>query len=218
LQFEFRKDLIMAGALLYQSRQSWRVGAAFGAAALIHFAAVALASIHRHEQAGELSPRDDGFPPIDLVTEFATDKSPPPPDVAALPLTPNPIDESFPDERPSPPPIRRQDHRLVAPTANVRTGTAGSLTLPAAKVLALSAPRPEYPYEARRQKITGDGIVAMTVDPVTGSVTDVAMWKSTGSLVLDNAAVTAFRRWRFKPGAVSRVKSPITFTMTGAAY
>ena len=33
---------------------------------------------------------------------------------------------------------------------------------------------PEYPYEARRQKMTGEGIVAMTVDPVTGHVRTVS--------------------------------------------
>jgi outer membrane biosynthesis protein TonB len=44
------------------------------------------------------------------------------------------------------------------------------------------------------------------------------MWQGTGSLVLDNATVAAFKRWRFKPGTVSRVKSPVTYTMTGAAY
>jgi protein TonB len=87
-----------------------------------------------------------------------------------------------------------------------------------AKVVALSAPRPEYPYEARRQRITGSGIVAMTVDSATGRVTEVSMWQSTGNPYLDNAAITGFRRWRFKPGTTFRIKSPITYTLTGAAY
>ena len=66
--------------------------------------------------------------------------------------------------------------------------------------------------------MTGNGIVIMTIDFVSGRVTDVMMEESTGSLVLDNAAMTGFRRWRFKPGTVSKVKSPITFTLTGAQY
>ena len=66
--------------------------------------------------------------------------------------------------------------------------------------------------------MTGNGIVIMTIDFVTGRVTDVMMEESTGSFVLDNAAMTGFRRWRFQPGTVSKVKSPITFTMTGAQY
>jgi protein TonB len=95
---------------------------------------------------------------------------------------------------------------------------AGASTWPSAKVLALSAPRPEYPYEARRQRITGEGVVAMTVDPATGHVSSVSMSKSTGSPFLDNAALAGFRRWRFKPGTVSSVRCPITFTLTGASY
>ena len=84
--------------------------------------------------------------------------------------------------------------------------------------MALSGPHPVYPYEARRQKITGSGVAMMTVDPVSGNVTDVMMQESTGSPVLDNAAVSAFRRWRFKAGTGPRVRSPITFTLTGAQY
>jgi protein TonB len=85
-------------------------------------------------------------------------------------------------------------------------------------VFAVSAPRPEYPYEARRQKITGDGLVVMTVDPVTGSVTSVSISKTTGSPFLDNAALAGFKRWRFKPGTISSVTCPVTFTLTGATY
>jgi TonB family protein len=87
-----------------------------------------------------------------------------------------------------------------------------------AKVLAVNAPRPEYPYEARRQKITGDGLVVMTVDPADGNVTSVSMSKTTGSPFLDNAAIAGFKRWRFKPGTVSSVTCPVTFTLTGASY
>jgi TonB family protein len=133
--------------------------------------------------------------------------------------TPPQIDDSFPDERPTPPPIRRQTTKPIAPLVKPRNNrTAGSLTLSSAKVLALSAPRPEYPYEARRHRITGTGIVVMTVDPVSGNVSSVSMSKRTGSPFLDNAAMTAFRRWRFKAGTVSSVTCPVTFTLTGASY
>lgn len=209
----------MAGPLLYQSSQRWRIGAAFGAAALIHLAAIALAGIHQHEQAGELPPGDDGFPSIELVPEAPTDDPTPAPDVVDAPPISNPTDESFPVERPTPLPIRQHTTRLITPIVKMKNGvTSGSLSLSSARVVALLAPRPEYPYEARRQRITGSGIVVMTVDPVSGNVTNVAMEQGTGSSVLDNATVAAFRRWRFKPGTVSRIKSPITFTMTGAQY
>lgn len=208
----------MTRALLYQPGPRWRIGAALGAAALIHFAAIALASIHQHEQTSDLPPGDDSFPPITLESESPTDNPTPPPDVVDPP-TPSPTDESLvPEERPTPAPVRRQTTRLTTPIVNARSTTIGSTSLSSARVSALSAPRLEYPYEARRQRITGSGTVAMTVDPVNGNVTSVAMETSTGSPVLDNAAITGFRRWRFKPGTVSRVKSPITYTLTGAAY
>lgn len=41
------------------------------------------------------------------------------------------------------------------------------------------------------------------------------MAPSTGNAILDRAAIDAFRKWRFKPGTVSHVRSPITFTMMG---
>jgi TonB family protein len=90
--------------------------------------------------------------------------------------------------------------------------------VPSGKVFAIIAPRPEYPYEARRQKVTGEGIVVMTVDPLTGIVTSVSMSKTTGSTFLDNAAVAGFKRWRFKPGTISSVTCPVTFTLSGASY
>jgi TonB family protein len=143
---------------------------------------------------------------------------PKPEDPEPLP-TPAQTDESFPDERPTPPPIWRQTTKPIAPL--VRPGdnrTAGSMPLSSAKVLALNAPRPEYPYEARRQRVTGTGIVVMTIDPLSGNVSSVSMSKSTGSPFLDNAALAGFRRWRFKPGTVSSVTCPVTFTLTGASY
>ena len=88
----------------------------------------------------------------------------------------------------------------------------------AVKVTALHAPRPDYPYEARRQHATGSGIAILNVDPATGYVVSVEMRQSTGNKLLDAATVSAFRRWRFKPGTVSIVRTPITFTLMGIQY
>jgi TonB family protein len=199
-------------ALLYQPGQRWRVGVAFGAAALIHFAAIALASLHRSEETGG-PPFTDTFTDVSLEPPSTlADPTPEPPD----PLrTPPQTDKLFLEEKSTPPPMRQQASKSFTPIGNARNG---SLTLSSAKVLAISAPRPEYPYEARRQRITGDGMVAISVDPVTGNVRDVSMSKSTGSPFLDHAALTGFRRWRFKPGTISTVTCPVTFTLTGASY
>jgi hypothetical protein len=40
------------------------------------------------------------------------------------------------------------------------------------------APRPVYPYEARRQRVTGSGVALLTVDQTSGTVTDVGWRKA----------------------------------------
>lgn len=81
---------------------------------------------------------------------------------------------------------------------------------------AIYAPKPDYPEEARAQRLTGSGIAVLEVDISTGKVKRVEMVESTGHDLLDRGCVTAFRAWRFKPGTVARAKIPITFTIGGA--
>ena len=83
------------------------------------------------------------------------------------------------------------------------------------KALAIYAPKPQYPLDARAQRIAGSGVAVLAVDPDTGVVKKAEMAASTGSSILDNAALDAFRRWKFAPGTVSKVNIPITFTMRG---
>jgi hypothetical protein len=59
--------------MLYQPSRKWRIRAAFAAAALIHFAAIALANVHQHDQAKEPPSGDDAFPPIEITTGLPTD-------------------------------------------------------------------------------------------------------------------------------------------------
>ena len=82
--------------------------------------------------------------------------------------------------------------------------------------LAIYAPRPQYPYEARARRIAGAGEAVLAVDLNMGVVTKAEMARSTGSPILDNAALAAFRQWQFKPGTVWKVRIPITFTMRGS--
>ena len=63
--------------------------------------------------------------------------------------------------------------------------------------MTLFAPRPEYPYDARRQKVTGSGVALITVDSVSGSVINVSMVQSAGNPLLDRR----FHR-RFKSLAI----------------
>jgi TonB family protein len=205
----------MTAALLYQPRPRWQFGAALGAAIVIHLTALTFANNHSPVPAS--GPGVDGEPPTltfeppDPIPDLSKDLSDPLP-------SPPPPNEVFLEERSTPPPVRKQTNKFTPFVRSYTNANPRSLNLSAAKILAVSAPSPEYPYEARRQKITGQGVVFMAVDPVTGNVTSVSISKSTGSPFLDNAAVAGFKRWRFKPGTVSSITCPIIFTLMGAAY
>jgi len=171
----------------------------------------------------------DLAPSLDQIAEVTFEVSAPEPiepivpDEEPLPIDapPAPVEPpEFVEEAADLPPKRTNANRTVAPIARPRPAGApgGTMSMSSAKAVAISAPRPEYPYEARRARITGSGVAVMTVNPSSGAVTNVVMAQSTGSAVLDNAATSAFRRWRFKPGAVTKVRTPITFTMTGAQF
>jgi protein TonB len=92
-----------------------------------------------------------------------------------------------------------------------RFPVADLMSMSAAKVVAVSAPVPEYPYQAKRAHITGSGICVMIVDTASGKVTSAIMAESTGNALLDKVTTDTFQRWRFKPGTVSQVRVPITY-------
>ncbi|MGI9113922.1 MAG: TonB family protein [Chthoniobacterales bacterium] len=193
-------------ALLYRPNAKWPVAGAFAAALILHLCAVALAS-HRAIPPVEVAPQSvidvigieeaDPAPPVPLIDETL----PPPPLATA----------EFIDASPPAPPSARRERRPVRATTAVRA--AGVLN---PRALALRAPQPDYPYEARRNHVTGSGIVALTIDSANGDVVDAEMEQSTGSSVLDQSALAAFRRWQFKIGTPPRVHVPITFTINGA--
>jgi TonB family protein len=99
---------------------------------------------------------------------------------------------------------------LAVGTGNVEAATKQTSAVQP-RAVAVFAPRPDYPYKARRARITGSGVAILQVDPVTGKVTSCQMAPSTGSVVLDGAALDAFRQWRFTPGTIKEVRIPITF-------
>jgi TonB family protein len=87
---------------------------------------------------------------------------------------------------------------------------------PVAKAIAIYAPKPDYPAEARTRHLTGSGIIMLDVDVATGRVTDARVVQSMGHKILDDAALDAFRKWRFKPGkAAPHIKIPIRYFMNG---
>jgi protein TonB len=195
--------------LIYRPPPRWYFWSALGAALAIHLTAVALAQ-KREAVAVELPPQ----PPQVVEATLAPPEATPPPEDIPLPEPPPPPDikPEFVEERtppPRPPPSAPQKFTPIK---------ASALSMSQAKALAINAPRPPYPYEARAHHIMGSGVISVNVDPATGNVTDASVTQSIGSPILDDAAVSTFRRWKFRPGSVSKVRIPITFTMTGASY
>jgi len=128
------------------------------------------------------------------------------------------IDQTPPLEEPVTPaaPLEKKARGKKRPTSTARADASSSpvvtsLSLPAAQAMAVSAPLPEYPYQAKRANITGSGICVMTIDTASGKVTDAIMTQSTGDATLDKVTTNTFRRWRFKPGTVSQVRVPIDY-------
>jgi protein TonB len=210
----------MAGPLLYRPPPRWHVWAAIGAALGIHFAAVAIASIRPKEVVEDLSQIPEAV--VELTLEQQPEPpqpTPPPEEEPPPPPPPDAIQEvkpEFVEEKPSPPPKRPPTTKPIAPIARP-VSAAPTGPAPSGKAAMIFKPNIQYPYEARRSKITGSGVIVVSVGP-GGEVTDASMGQSTGSPILDNSATSAFRRARFKPGTVPRVKIPITFTLTGASY
>src|SRR5262245_30161307 len=85
------------------------------------------------------------------------------------------------------------------------------MSLSVAQSMAISAPLPGYTYETKRRNLTGSGVCVVTVDSVTGTVTNATMFQSTGSAILDKLTIQTFKSWRFKPGTVSQVRVPISY-------
>ena len=101
---------------------------------------------------------------------------------------------------------------LFAITPAALPREADTTVPPQARSLMLSMPRPQYPEEALRRHITGSGKCELLFDVNTGRVTRVLVLESSGSKLLNDAAVRAYLHWRARPGKVSRMRVPFTFT------
>jgi TonB family protein len=77
---------------------------------------------------------------------------------------------------------------------------------------ALTSPGPGYPRQAQEAKIAGNGVYELRVSKA-GTITEVAVVKSSGNAILDNAAKSAFLKWRFKPAVFTRVRLPVSWSV-----
>jgi|ERR1043166_7244131 TonB family protein len=200
----------MNSALLYRHHGRSIFWIAFVSAITIHLGVVALAKTK-----SPIAKLACFTPPADVDIIDASEPEPP----LEESVTPSPFEEihpdqdNFPEENHTPSPTRWY-HRARPPSFARRT----TASFRSVKAMVAYAPRPVYPYEARRQRATGSGVALLTVDQISGIVTNVAMMQSYGNAILDNSTLEALRRWRFKPGTVARVQVPITYTLMGASY
>jgi TonB family protein len=196
--------------LIYRRPSKWPIAAALAAAVIIHLSAVAIA-FHQEPSATQPAAIDSKTIGADLADDPPTPA--PDLDISVPPPVPVPAADFIEPQKTrrviktqrTPPPIRPFGQTPLAAVGN-------------AKAFVISAPRPDYPYEARSRHITGSGIAVITVDPNSGLAMDAVMAQSIGNAILDNSTVSAFRRWRFKPGTPAQVRIPITFVLTGAQY
>src|SRR5207302_11389021 len=130
--------------LIYRPPPRWYFWTALGAALAIHLTAVAVSQ--RHEApAVELPPQ----PPTVVEAVLAPPESTPPPEDIPIPEPPPPPDikPEFVEERTPPP--RQPTAQKFAPIKS------SEMSMSRAKALAIYAPRPQYPYEARSRRKIG---------------------------------------------------------------
>lgn len=96
---------------------------------------------------------------------------------------------------------------------NSDTGQSTSSATPKPSGVArnLTGPRPQYPAEAAGQNLTGKGSYVLHFDTATGNVIDVTVAQSTGSALLDQASIAAFRQWHEDPNGPKEVTMNMTF-------
>jgi TonB family protein len=110
------------------------------------------------------------------------------------------------------------DRPLPCWSKNVPALTPENINSGKIKALAIESPRPDYPKYARERHWGGTGCYVMHIDNRTGFVKCGEILQSAGHRILDEAVVAAFRRWKFKPGALSggKVACPVTFDIRTA--
>src|SRR5262249_4961588 len=121
---------------------------------------------------------------VDVIDAFEPEPTPPgeavkPPSFEQI----QPDQDTFPEENHTLQSVSA--HQRSRPPSLVRGTPATSLR--SVKAMVVYAPRPVYPYEARRLRVTGSGVALLTIDQTSGTVTDVQMTRSCSNVILDNS-------------------------------
>ena len=204
----------MNKALIYRPNNRRLIWIAFVCAITIHLGAIAIAGNNSKPFVVNVIP-DSFDPPV-----VGVDENPPPMPQEEETITPPITDQhQFVEDNVKPPPTRPRKKAPVSPVfRSIGIGMGKTTHSGSAKTLALYAPRPNYPYEARRTGTTGSGVAQLTVNSVAGNVINARMAQSTGSAILDRATLEALQRWQFKPGVAENIDVPVTYTLTGISY
>ena len=150
--------------------------------------------------------------PPPLVVDLLPD-TPPPPPAAAKPEPPRPVPVEIVVPKPvipvpilTPAPVTVTDvppppKKVIAVVA-APPGPA-TINSPAVKPIDLITERisgelPRYPLESRRKREQGTVFLSVNLGK-DGSVSQIKIAKSSGSARLDDAALSAVKRWRFSP-------------------
>lgn len=130
-------------------------------------------------------------PPQKAVEKVQTPIVSPPPIVQQTVAAPSPV-LSVPVPAPPAPAT------VTAPTAPVMAEPA-PITPPDGFAANLGNPAPRYPMESRRDHEEGTVRLRVLIS-AQGTVEEVKIAKSSGFDRLDDAALSAVRKWRFRPG------------------
>lgn len=171
----------------------------------------------REEPAAEPEPAPMIQPPEPEPEPAPTEPEPePPPAPVPKKAAPPPRRvESSPAVKPAPP--RRPSASRGRPSPQTGAGDS-SAKATSAQPRYRSNPKPEYPREARRLKQQGRVLIDVEVS-ASGRPASVTLKRSSGVPSLDEAALTAVRRWTFDPARAggiaisSRVEVPVQFNL-----
>jgi len=131
---------------------------------------------------------------------------------------PAPISEAPAPEATAKPKVKHSKPKAKSEASSAQANTStsqASATRPSGTAKNLTGPAPEYPAEAARQKLSGRGVYLLHFDQSTGTVIDVTVVESAGSPLLDQASITAFRKWHEDPNCAKEATLTMTFARTG---
>lgn len=136
----------------------------------------------------------------------------PEPEVKPEPeVEPEPEPQIQPEPKPQPKPKKPQ--KKVEKKSSQKTSvTSKKSSKTNAKPKVRRSVRPNYPARAKSKGIQGTTHIRVQVNS-NGRVTSARIHRSSGSSLLDNAALAAAKRWTFTTGNASAVTIPFKFDL-----